>query len=108
MLKKLNYFLLPRKFSYKYFVKVRLFSSASVRCMHEHVKPTVTDFNPDHVILPCGTNDLSSERTASRIARSIIDLALPLKLQNNKILIPLIAPTNDSLNNKANELKIVV
>ena len=76
--------------------------------MHEHVKPTVTDFNPDHVILPCGTNDLSSERTDSWIARSIIDLALPLKLQNNKILIPLIAPTNDSHNNKANELKIVV
>ena len=77
--------------------------------MHEHVKPTVTDFNPDHVILPCGTNDLSSERTASRIARSTIDLALPLKLQNNKILIPLIAPTNDdSLNNKASELNIVV
>ena len=77
--------------------------------MHEHVKPTVTDFNPDHVILPCGTNDLSSERTASWIARSIIDLALPLKLQNNKILIPLITPTNDdSLNNKASELSIVV
>ena len=77
--------------------------------MHEHVKPTVTDFNPDHVILPCGTNDLSSERTDSWIARSIIDLALPLKLQNNKILIPLIAPTNDdSLNNKASELNIVV
>ena len=77
--------------------------------MHEHVKPTVTDFNPDHVILPCGTNDLSSERTASRIARSTIDLALPLKLQNNKILIPLITPTNDdSLNNKASELSIVV
>ena len=74
MLNKLNDFLLTRK-NHKYLVKVRPFSSAEVRCMHEHVKPTVRDFNPDHIVLHCGTNDL---RTASQIMISIIDLALPL------------------------------
>ena len=77
--KKLNGFLLRRKLNHKYLVKVRPFSSEKFRCMHDHVKPIVPDFNPDHIILHCKTNDLSSERTASQIARSIIRLALSLK-----------------------------
>ena len=43
---------------------IRPSNSAKIRCMHDHVKPAVQDFNPDHIILQCGTNDLSSERTA--------------------------------------------
>ena len=78
MVKKLNGFLLTRKLNHKCLVKVRPFSSAKVRCMHDHVKPSVQDFNPDHIILHCGTNDLSSERTTSQIARSIIELTLTL------------------------------
>ena len=70
MVKKLNGFLLTTKFKHKCLVKVRPFSSAKVRCMHDHVKPTIRDVNPDHIILHCGTNDLNSERTASQIARS--------------------------------------
>ena len=61
MIKKLNGFLLARKLNHKCVVKVRSFSSAKVRCMHNHVKPTVRYFNPDHIILHCGTNDLSSK-----------------------------------------------
>ena len=72
MVKKLNGFLLTRKLKHKCLVKVRPFSSAKVRCMHDHVKPTVRDFNPDHIILHCGTNDLNFERTVSQITRSII------------------------------------
>ena len=104
MLKKLNGFLLTRKLNHKCLVKVRPFSSAKVRCMQDHVKPSVGDFNPDLIILHCGTNDLSSERTASQIARSIIELALTLKSEDNKISISLIVPRNDNLNNKANEV----
>ena len=53
--------------------QVHPFSSAKVRGLHDHVKPTVRDFNPDHIIPLCGTNDLKSEQTPSQIARSIID-----------------------------------
>ena len=44
------------------------------------------------------------EKTYSFIARSIIDVALSLKSEENKISISM-APRNDNLNNKANELK---
>ena len=104
MIKKLNGFLQTRKLNHKCLVKVQPFSSAKVRCMHDHVKPNVRDFNPDHIILYCGTNDLSSERTAGQIARSIIELALTLKSEDNKISISLIVPRNDNLSNKVNEV----
>ena len=104
MTKKLHGFLLTRKLNHKCLVKVRPFSSAKVRCMYDHVKPTVRDFILDHIILHCGTNDLSSERTASQIARSIIEFALSLKSKDNKISISLIVPRNDNLNKKASEV----
>ena len=85
---------MTRKFNHKCLVKVRPFSSAKVRCMHDHVKPSVRDFNLDHIILHCETNDLSSERIASQIARSIIELALTLKSKDNKISISLIVWEN--------------
>ena len=47
---------------------------------------------------------MSSERTASQIARSIMELALTLKFEDNKISVSLIVPRNDNLNNKANEV----
>ena len=90
--KKLNGFLLTRKPKHKCLVKVRPFSSAKVRCMHE----IVGDFNPDDIILHCGTNDLNSERRASQITRSIIELALSLKSKDNKISVSLIVPRNDN------------
>ena len=72
--------------------------------MHDHVKPTMRDVNTDHIILHCGTNDLNSERTASQIARSILEPALSLKSKDNKISVSLIVPRNDNLNNKASEV----
>ena len=49
-------------------------------------------------------NDLNSERTASQIARSIIELALSLKSKDNKISISLTVRRNNNLNNKASEV----
>ena len=103
MVKNLKDFLLARKLKHKCLVKVRPFSSAKVRCMHE----IVGDFNPDDIILHCGTNDLNSERRASQITRSIIEIALSLKSKDNKISVSLIVPRNDNLNNKASEVRIV-
>ena len=69
--------------------------------MHDHVKPIVRDFDTDHIILHCGTNDLNSDRTSSQIAREIIDLAISLKSDKSKISISLLTPRSDELNNKA-------
>ena len=68
------------------------------------MKSDVRDFNLDHIVLHCGTNDLNSERTVSQISRSITELALSLKYKDNKMLISLIVPSNDSLSNKASEV----
>ena len=60
VVKKVNCFLLTRKLNYKCLVKVWPFNSAKIRCMHDHVKLTIRDFDPDNIILHCGTN---SDRT---------------------------------------------
>ena len=65
MVKKLNGFLLTEKLNHKCLVKVRPFNSAKVRYIHDHAKPAVRDFDPDHIILHCGTNDLNSDRTST-------------------------------------------
>ena len=104
MVKKLNGFLLTRRLDHKCLVKVRPFNSAKVRCKHDHVKPTVRDFDRDHIILHCETNDLNSDRTSSQFAREIIDLAISLKSDKNKILISLLTPRSDKFNIKASEV----
>ena len=100
MVKKLNGFLPTQKLNHKCLVKVRSFNSAKVRCMHDHVKPTLRGFDLDHIILHCGTND----RTFSQISREIIDLATSLKSDKNKISVSLLTPRCDKLNNKASEM----
>ena len=79
MLKKLNGYLNTKKVKHQFLVKVRPFAGAKVSCMVDYIKPTIRDDKPDHVILHTGTNDLRSEKTASQIARSFIQLAMSLK-----------------------------
>ena len=47
---------------------------------------------------------MNSDKTASQIANSIVELALSLKNENNNIYVSLIVPRNDNLNNKVNEV----
>ena len=69
-----------------------------------HVKPTIHDDKPDHVILHAGTNDLSGEKTASHIARSITELAMSLKDNDISVIVSGIIPRHDNPNNKATEV----
>ena len=69
--------------------------------MADHVKPIIRDDKPDHVIPHTGTNDPRSEKTSSQIARSITELAMSLKDNDNSVIGPGIVPRNDNLNNKA-------
>ena len=84
MVKKLNGYLLTKKVEHKFLVKVRPFTSTKkVSCMVDHVKLIKCDDKPDHVILHTGTNDLHSKKTESHIARSITELAMLLKDNDN-------------------------
>ena len=104
MVKKLNGYLLTRKIKHEHLVKVCSFSGAKISCMTDHVKPTLRDINPDHIILHAGTNDLRTENTASQIAKATIDLATSLKNDDNTVTVSGIVPRLDDLNNKANEV----
>ena len=72
--------------------------------MTDHVKPTLRDINPDHIILHVGTNDLRMENTASQIAKATIDLATSLENDDDTVTVSSIVPRLDDLNNKANEV----
>ena len=104
MIKDVNGYLLTRNIGHKYIVKVRPFTGAKVSCLHDHTKPIIREFNPEYMILHVGTNDLNTEKTSSEIANSIIDQANSLKTSANNIIISLIAPRRDTLNNKASEV----
>ena len=72
--------------------------------MVNHVKPTIRDDKPDHVIPHTGTDDLCSEKTASQIARYITELSISLKDNDNSVIVSGIVPKNDNLNNKFTEV----
>ena len=60
--------------------------------MTDHVKTTLREVNPDHIVLHAGTNDLRTENTASQIA-----------VEGNTVTVFDIVPRLDELNNQANE-----
>ena len=101
IVKKLNGYLLTKKIKHKGIVKARSFTTAKVSFMQDYVKPTIRDINPQQIILHVGTNDLKIERTASQIAKSIIDLSTSLKKSENMMAVSGIVPKLDELNNKA-------
>ena len=103
MVKKLNGYLLTKKFKHKGIVIVPPFTTAKVSCVQDHVK-SIRDKNPQQIILHVGTNDLKTERATSEIAKSIIDLSISLKKNENMIAVSGIAPRLDELNNKAAEV----
>ena len=76
-----------------------MFCSTKVTCMHDHAKPTVRDFDPDHIILHCGTNDPNSDRTSSQTAWEIIYPAPSPKTIKYKSSVSLLTPRSDKLNN---------
>ena len=104
IVKNVNGYLLTKKLQNKKLIKVRLFIGAKVSCIYDHVKPTIREFNPNHIILHVGKNELKSSKKASQISRSVIELALSLKSETNAVTISLIVPRKDSLNNKAKEV----
>ena len=104
MVKKLNGYLLTREIRHKHLVKVRSFSGAKISCMTDHVKPTLRDINPDHIVLHADTNDLRTENTASQIVKAAKDLATSLKNDGNTVTVSGIVAKLDELSNKANEV----
>ena len=50
------------------------FAGTMVRCMKDHIKPSLRE-KPDHIVLHMGTNDLVSDWPPDLTAKSIVDVA---------------------------------
>ena len=86
MEKHLNGWEMSKKLNANCKVLVKTFSGAKTACMHDYVKPSVRN-SLDRFILHVGTNDLSSNKSPEEIARSIIDLATPIKYKKHDVSI---------------------
>ena len=84
-------------------VYVKSFSGFKVRCMKDHMKPSMRE-KSDHTILHVGTNDVDSDRPSNLIAKSIVDLAITLKNNLQNVSISSIIMRSDSFNEKAMEV----
>ena len=68
--KNINGYLLAKKLQNKKLIKVRSFRGVKLRCMFDHVKPTIREFNPNHMILHVELkNELKSSKTANQILK---------------------------------------
>ena len=104
IVKKCNGFLLTKKNRLIHLVKVRSFAGVEISCMTDHVKSTLRDINPDHIVLNPSTNVLRTEKAGSQTENVIIDLGTSLKNNGNTITASRIVPCLDELNNKDDEV----
>ena len=72
--------------------------------MKGYVKPCIRESNLEYVILYVGTNDLNSELTLERIAKSIIDIGKNIQTKHRTVSISGVIPCSDNFNNKATDI----
>ena len=63
---------------------IKSFPGATTACMGDYLRPSIK-YNPDVVILHCGTNILRSNKDANVISNDIINLARQLKRMKMKL-----------------------
>ena len=84
-------------------VYVRHLLRAKVRCMKDHLKPSLRE-NPDHFVLHVSINDLDYYRLPDLIPKSIVNVASSLKTDKHDVTISNIITRNDRFMEKANEV----
>ena len=97
---KINTLLMPGNKAY-----VKSFNGATISYMEDYVKPSLR-YNPDLIILECGTNDLRSENSPEIIAGRIIKVAEKMKSVDNEIIISGILPRKDDIRLNEKGLKV--
>ena len=88
----------------KFIAKVRPFSSAKTEDMHDYLKPTKRDFDPNIYILHVGINNLSINDSPEMTVDKIVETAESLKTEDNNVILSAIVPRGDKLNEKAEEV----
>ena len=98
IIKHVNGYDIARKLD-KCKVFVKSVSGAKVRCLKDHMKPSLCE-NPDNFVLHIGTNDLNSD-TSPGLAKSITDVGSSLKNDSHDVSISSIVVRNDKFKEKA-------
>ena len=88
-------------------VYIKSFPGAKIECMTDYVKPSMK-YNPDVLLLHCGTNDLRSSKDAMDVANDIIALANNLKKDDNEVIISGLFERKDKWNEKGKEVNIAL
>ena len=81
-------------------VVVKYFSGAKTKDMESYIIPNLEQ-NPETIIIHSGTNDLKSDSSPEEITRYISKLTTSCKTQTNKVILSIIVPRYDNLNEKA-------
>ena len=79
---------------------VKSFPGAKTSHMHHHVQPSL-DYNPDVIVLHCGTNNLCDEKDPANIANGIIKLTESIKNTNTQIIVSRLTTRSDKFKKKA-------
>ena len=74
-----------------------------VRCMKDHIKPTLRE-KTDHIAIHVGSDDIVSDRPPDLIAKSIVDTASSIKNENHGVTVSDIITRADHLKETANEI----
>ena len=80
---------------------VKCFPGATTKCMEDYIKPSLSK-RPDHIIIHCGTNDLSSNKSAESISSGIIKLAT--SVEHSRVSVSALTCRRDEWAQKANEV----
>ena len=72
--------------------------------MHDYLKPTKKDFDPNIFIHHFGTNNLSTSDSPEMIADKSVETAESLKTEDNNVVLSAIVPRGDKMNEKTEEV----
>ena len=84
-------------------VYVGHFAGAKVRCMRDHIKPSLRE-KPDPIVLLVGTNDLVSDRPPYLIPKSIVHVPPSMTNENHDATVSNIIARADHFKEKTNEV----
>ena len=82
---------------------VKSFPGATTSQMKHYVKPSL-EYEPNIIILHCGTNDLRNQKEPNEIASDILKLGQSIKNEGNEIIISSLTTRSDKYREKANSV----
>ena len=99
MVKGIQPFKMRRILPNKENLYIKSFPGAKIEDMYDYIKPSMK-YEPDLVILHCGTNNLHEDKLPQKIAADLINLATSMKTDKNDVMISSVTLRTDNLEEK--------